>query len=108
MCGFCAQVSLLSTVLYNALTTGNGTPTLGEEYSDLHAVRHALYRRRAPCSATNPAPLWALQVAGAAQLPLSLPRRALLIALQSAVPYWLERERCGLRRLCFSTAKSKR
>ena len=35
-----------------------------------------------------------LQVAGAAQLPLSLPRRALLIALQSAVPYWLERERC--------------
>jgi hypothetical protein len=39
VCGFCAQVSLLSTVLYNALTTGNGTPTLGEEYSDLHAVR---------------------------------------------------------------------
>ena len=33
------QVSLLSSVLYYALTTGNGTPTLGEEYSDLHAVR---------------------------------------------------------------------
>ena len=38
-CAASWQVSLLSSVLYNALTTGHGTPTLGEEYSDLHAVR---------------------------------------------------------------------
>ena len=43
----CTQVSLLSTVLYNALTTGSGTPTLGEEYSDLHAVRGCAASRAA-------------------------------------------------------------
>ena len=81
-------------MLYNALTTGNGTPTLGEEYSDLHAVRAAAGAPRLPLRLTHPA-RGGLQVAGEAQLPLSLPRRALLIALQSAVPYWLERERCA-------------
>ena len=40
------QVSLLSSVLYYALTTGNGTPTLGEEYSDLHAVRRGRLPRQ--------------------------------------------------------------
>jgi hypothetical protein len=33
---------------------------------------------------------------------VNLPRRALLIALQSAVPYWLERERCAHALLCRS------
>jgi hypothetical protein len=37
-------------------------------------------------------------VAGEAQRPVSVPRRALLVALQTVVPYWLERERCGRMR----------
>jgi hypothetical protein len=35
------------------------------------------------------------QVAGEAQRPVSVPRRVLLVALQTVVPYWLERERCA-------------
>jgi hypothetical protein len=46
-------------------------------------------------------------VAGAEQRPVSLPRRALLVALQTAVPYWLERERCAAAR-CDATRQRTR
>jgi hypothetical protein len=59
------QVSLLSSVLFYAVTTGAGVPTLGEEYTDLHAVRVLLRARAAAAGRfgrraehANPRPRW--------------------------------------------------
>ena len=43
---------------------------------------------------SQPTVLCASQVAGAAQRPLFMPRRGLLVLLQTVVPYALQRERC--------------
>jgi hypothetical protein len=39
------QVSLASAVLYYGLTTASGSPTLGEEYCDLHTVCDSIASR---------------------------------------------------------------
>ncbi len=109
---FVSQVSLLAAVLFHAVTTGAGVPTLGEEYCDLHLARGARHGLRASSALlvsrlANPCAAELAQVAGAEQRPVSLPRRALLVALQTAVPYWLERERCAAAR-CGATRKRTR
>jgi hypothetical protein len=89
------KVSLASVLLYYGLTTGAGTPTLGEEYCDLHLARG---ERGALCERQpNHQRLTRThtqQVTGAAQRPVSSTQRLLLVTLQSVVPYLFRREQC--------------